>query len=135
METSSGKWSIFFFVPKGTAVTIPFVHMHRNEAFWGPDAKQFVPERWLQENPYSSQDFSGYRHLHTFSDGRTDVCSGGIQAVLSVLLRNFTFGLPSGPDTPIVTHRILMPRPKLVDEAGCILRMRVRQVTGLGEES
>ncbi|KIL67292.1 hypothetical protein M378DRAFT_9529 [Amanita muscaria Koide BX008] len=99
------------------------------------DQMQFVPERWLEENPYPSKDFSGYRHLYTFSDGPRK-CLGRMfalaesKAVLSVLVRNFTFELPSGPDTPIGTRKALMPRPKLADEAGFVLRMRVRQVTG-----
>ncbi|KAM6500078.1 Cytochrome P450 [Amanita muscaria] len=135
MKTSSGETVDSFFVPKGTTVTTPFIYMNRSEAFWGPDAKQFVPERWLEENPYPSKDFSGYKHLYTFSDGPR-ICIGRmfalaeIKAVLLVLIRNFTFDLPSGPDTPIAIHKILLPRPKLADEAGCVLRMRVRQVTG-----
>ncbi|KAM6495420.1 cytochrome P450 [Amanita muscaria] len=135
MKTSSGKMVDTLFVPKGTTVVTPFIYINRNEAFWGPNAKQFVPERWLEENPYPSKDFSGYRHLYTFSDGPRK-CLGRMfalaesKAVLSVLVRNFTFELPSGPDTPIGTHKALMPRPKLADEAGFVLRMRVRQVTG-----
>ncbi|KAM6495423.1 Cytochrome P450 [Amanita muscaria] len=135
MKTSSGKMLDTLFVPKGTTVATPFVHINRNEAFWGPNAKQFVPERWLEENPYPSKDFSGYRHLYTFSDGPR-ICLGRMfalgefKAVLSVLIRNFTFELPSGPDTAIGIHKGILPRPKLADEDGCVLRMRVRQVTG-----
>ncbi|KIL67272.1 hypothetical protein M378DRAFT_73991 [Amanita muscaria Koide BX008] len=134
IKTSSGKMVDSVFVPKGTMVTTPFVHMNRSEAFWGPNAKQFVPERWLEENPYPSKDFSGYRHLYTFSDGPR-ICLGRMfalaefKAVLSVLIRNFTFELPSGPDTAIGLHKAILSRPKLADEAGCVLRMRVRQVT------
>ncbi|KAM6496510.1 Cytochrome P450 [Amanita muscaria] len=134
-KTSSGKMVDSIFVPKGTVVTTPFVHMNRSEVFWGPDAKQFVPERWLKENPYPSKDFPGYRHLYTFSDGPR-ICIGRIfavaefKAVISVLIRNFTFELPSGPDSPIGKHKTFLVRPKLADEVGCVLRMRVRQVTG-----
>ncbi|KAM6495402.1 Cytochrome P450 [Amanita muscaria] len=134
IKTSSGKMVDSIFIPKGTMVTTPFVHMNRSEAFWGPNAKQFVPERWLEDNPYPSKDFSGYRHLYTFSDGPR-ICLGRMfalaefKAVLSVLIRNFTFELPSGPDTAIGLHKAILSRPKLADEAGCVLRMRVRQVT------
>ncbi|KAM6495223.1 Cytochrome P450 [Amanita muscaria] len=135
MKTPSGEMIDSIFIPKGTLVTTPFVNMNRNEAFWGPDAKQFVPERWLDENPYPSKEFSGYKHLYTFSDGPR-ICIGRMfsvaefKAVLSVLIRNYTFELPSGPDTPIGIHKVILPRPKIADEAGCVLRMRVRQVTG-----
>ncbi|KIL67273.1 hypothetical protein M378DRAFT_1024187 [Amanita muscaria Koide BX008] len=140
IKTSSGKMVDSIFIPKGTTVTTPFVYINRSEAFWGPNAKQFVPERWLEENPYPSKDFSGYRHLYTFSDGPR-ICLGKMfalaefKAVLSVLIRNFTFELPSGPDTPIGIHKGVLPRPKLADEAGCVLRMRVRQATREGEQS
>ncbi|KAM6495417.1 Cytochrome P450 [Amanita muscaria] len=131
MKTSSGKMVDTLFVPKGTTVTIPLIHINRSEAFWGPNAKQFVPERWLEENPYPSKDFSGYRHL-SFSDGPR-ICLGRVfalaefKAVLSVLIRNFVFELPSGPDTAIGSYKSFLPRPKLADEAGCVLRMRVRR--------
>ncbi|KIL67281.1 hypothetical protein M378DRAFT_299510 [Amanita muscaria Koide BX008] len=140
MKTSSGKMVDTLFIPKGTTVDTPFIHINRSEAFWGPNAKQFVPERWLEENPYPSKDFSGYRHLYTFSDGPR-ICLGRVfalaefKAVLSVLIRNFTFELPLGPDTAIGIHKGFLPRPKLADEAGCVLRMHVRQVTGEGESS
>ncbi|KIL67269.1 hypothetical protein M378DRAFT_159670 [Amanita muscaria Koide BX008] len=140
IKTSSGKMVDSIFVPKGTTVITPFVYINRSEAFWGPNAKQWVPERWLEENPYPSKDFSGHRHIYTFSDGPR-MCLGRMfalaefKAVLSVLIRNFTFELPSGPDTPIVLQKGILPRPKLADEAGCVLRMRVRQVTGGGEQS
>ncbi|KIL67277.1 hypothetical protein M378DRAFT_159681, partial [Amanita muscaria Koide BX008] len=135
IKTSSGKMVDSVFIPKGTTVATPFAHINRSEAFWGPNAKQFVPERWLEENLYPSKDFSGYRHLYTFSDGPR-ICLGRMfalaefKAVLSVLIRNFTFELPSGPDTAIGIYKGVLPRPKLADETGCVLRMRVRQVTG-----
>ncbi|KIL58929.1 hypothetical protein M378DRAFT_170017 [Amanita muscaria Koide BX008] len=135
IKTSSGEMADSIFIPKGTTVTTPFVYINRSEAFWGPNAKQFVPERWLEENPYPSKDFSGYKHLYTFSDGPR-ICLGRMfalaefKAVLAVLIRNFTFELPSGPDTEIGIHKGILSRPKLADEAGCVLRMRVRQVTG-----
>lgn len=34
------------FVPKGTEVNYSVYAMHRNKAFWGPDADEFIPERW-----------------------------------------------------------------------------------------
>jgi cytochrome P450 len=39
------------FVPKGTEVNYSVYAMHRNEAFWGPDAAKFVPERWEGKKP------------------------------------------------------------------------------------
>ena len=34
------------FVPKGTEVNYSVYATHRTKEFWGPDAEEFVPERW-----------------------------------------------------------------------------------------
>lgn len=34
-------------IPKGTWIIIPFKGLHRDERFWGADANQFNPRRWL----------------------------------------------------------------------------------------
>ena len=53
----------------------PIVFTNRNEKFWGLNAKSFVPERWLEENPKMPGDIQGHRHLLTFSDGPR-ICLG-----------------------------------------------------------
>ncbi|KAI3993729.1 hypothetical protein MKX01_002742 [Papaver californicum] len=35
-------------VPKGVAVWLPLVTLHRDPKLWGPDAGDFNPDRWLQ---------------------------------------------------------------------------------------
>ena len=93
-------------------------------ALWGADAATFDPARWLESAERTNskltnarkEEIQGYRHLLTFSSGPR-MCLGrnfaliGINvtfsvfcflsvvwAVLSVLIRNFSFELP-GPDT------------------------------------
>jgi hypothetical protein len=51
-----------------------------------------------------------------------------LQAVLSVLVRNFTFEFPDGAETQIVRHRGLIPRPKVAGQSGAHVPMRVRRV-------
>jgi cytochrome P450 len=34
------------FVPKGTEINYSVYVMHRSKELWGPDADEFVPERW-----------------------------------------------------------------------------------------
>ena len=41
-------------VPKGTVIPIIIYAIHRLERFWGDDAAEFKPERWLE--PRASQD-------------------------------------------------------------------------------
>ncbi len=50
------------------------------------------------------------------------------QAVLSVLIRNFSFELLNGPDTEIDVHFSLMNHPKMAGQRGAALPLRVRQV-------
>jgi cytochrome P450 len=57
------------FIAKGTVLHSPIIFTNRNEKLWGPDARSFVPERWLEENPHAPKDIHGHRHLMTFSDG------------------------------------------------------------------
>lgn len=71
-------------ISKGTAITAPAICINRAEAIWGPNAKEFYPDRWLvQEDgkePTKVQwgkpalentfrEVQGHRHLLTFSDG------------------------------------------------------------------
>ncbi|KAF8632084.1 hypothetical protein AX15_002060 [Amanita polypyramis BW_CC] len=134
MKIATGEIVDSVFIPKGTAVTSPFVFINRSEQFWGPDAKEFKPERWLMENPCLSKDLHGHRHIYTFSDG-PKICLGKgfaiteLKAVLSVLIRNFVFELPNGPSTKVVTHPSILKRPKLAGEVGPVLRLRVEQVS------
>ncbi|KAG5651864.1 hypothetical protein H0H81_007144 [Sphagnurus paluster] len=113
------------FVARGTTVRVPISCINRAEALWGPDAKTFRPERWLDGSleGMRAAEVQGVRHLLSFVDGpRT--CLGRafalteFKAVLSVLIRNFTFELPGGPETPIGSHRSILLRPKVAGEEG-----------------
>jgi cytochrome P450 len=48
---------------------------NRSETFWGPDSRQFNPERWLSDLQYPAKDIHGHRHLYTFADGPR-ICLG-----------------------------------------------------------
>ncbi|KAJ6459949.1 cytochrome P450 [Mycena sanguinolenta] len=119
-------------IPKGSIVTVPIRSIHRSETFWGPNAKDFAPERWvtLGTDLVRAKEIQGHRHLLTFLDGpRT--CLGksfALGAVLSVLIKNFAFEFPGGPETQIARHRGLVPRPKVVGQPGAQVQMIVRRV-------
>jgi len=135
LTLASGRTVESISVPKGTILTSPFTYINTCEAFWGPDAKQFVPERWLQQDdPSKAKDLGGHRKLYTFSDGPR-ICLGKtfalaeFKAALLILVRNFAFELPDGPSTKVqISRASVFPRPKLAGEVGCDLPMRVRQV-------
>ncbi|KAJ7701726.1 cytochrome P450 [Mycena metata] len=123
VETATGRFVDTVAIAKGTAVTVPINSMNQSVQFWGPDAKILNP---------SPQEIQGFRHLLTFSEGAR-VCLRKVfavtefKAVLSVLVRNFTFELPGGPQTVIGQHRNFLPRPKVVGESGYSVPLRVRQ--------
>ncbi|KAJ7744174.1 cytochrome P450 [Mycena metata] len=134
ITTASGEVVDSIVVPKGTIVTVPIRYMNQAEVFWGPNSREFEPERWLTlaDDPLRAKEIQGHRHLITFLDGpRT--CLGKsfalaeFKAVLSVLIRNFTFEFPGGPETEIGIHRALIPRPKVVGQPGGNVPMRVRR--------
>ncbi|EPQ51852.1 cytochrome P450 [Gloeophyllum trabeum ATCC 11539] len=123
-------------VGKGTLVTVPIACMNHSEAVWGPDAKEFVPERWLDNGkalPSRAQELQGHRHLLTFIDGPR-ICLGKnfalaeFKAVLSVLIRNYTFEFRDGPRTQVEKARAMLPRPQVVGETACRVPLRVRRV-------
>lgn len=46
--------------------------MNRAEVLWGPTAKEFEPERWLEADSLTltrAQEIQGHKHILTFSDG------------------------------------------------------------------
>jgi cytochrome P450 len=56
-------------IRKGTVVSSPIRAMNRSEAFWGSSAKDYIPERWLEDVIIPAKEISGPRHILTFSDG------------------------------------------------------------------
>ena len=50
------------------------------------------------------------------------------QAVLSVLIRNFSFELPHGPETKLDHYRSFIVRPKVAGEEGGRVPMVVKRV-------
>ncbi|KAJ7464550.1 cytochrome P450 [Mycena latifolia] len=134
ITTASGDVVNSIAVAKGSVVTVSIRCMNRSEVFWGPNAKQFEPERWLtlDDDPLRAKEMQGHRHLITFSDGPR-ICLGKsfalaeFKAALSVLIRNFTFEFPDGPETEIGMHRALIPRPKVVGQAAANVPLKVRR--------
>jgi len=45
--TVSGKMTEGISIAKGTFISVPICAINRSSAIWGPDAKQFKPDRWL----------------------------------------------------------------------------------------
>ncbi|KAE9401072.1 cytochrome P450 [Gymnopus androsaceus JB14] len=86
-------------VKAGDSFIIPFLVMNSDAQVWGPDAHEFVPERWITEGalPSGSELPHGpYSHLSNFIDGPR-VCIGWrlavqeIKLILASMIKNFEF--------------------------------------------
>ncbi|KAG1729371.1 cytochrome P450 [Suillus lakei] len=125
VRTESGEMTDRISVAKGTLITISVGAINRSSAIWGPDAKEFKPDRWLTEDGISgkAKEVQGHKHLLTFVDGpRTclgkDFAIAEFKTVLSVLVKNFVFEMQDGPGTLVEVVRGILPRPRVVGEDG-----------------
>ncbi|KAF8173882.1 cytochrome P450 [Mycena galopus ATCC 62051] len=132
ITTASGEVVDSIPIVKDTIVMVSIRCMNQSEQFWGENAKEFDPERWLTlgDNPLKAKEIAGHKHLLTFLDGPRTCLGKGFalaefKAVLSVLIRNFTFEFPDGFETEIVTHQGLLPRPKVAGQLGANVPMKV----------
>ncbi|KAF9224546.1 cytochrome P450 [Gyrodon lividus] len=137
VRTKSGELVDSISIAKDTLIVINIPLINRSAAIWGPDAKAWRPERWLEEDgiPKKAQEVQGHRHLLTFVDGpRTCLGKGFAVAefkiVLSVLVKNFVFELRDGLETKLEMGRGLLPRPNIVGEEGTKVPFRVRRFEG-----
>ncbi|KIN96258.1 hypothetical protein M404DRAFT_1006875 [Pisolithus tinctorius Marx 270] len=135
--TKSGQAINSISVARGTKIGLPMACINRSTAIWGPDAKVFRPERWLEKDgiPKKAQDVQGYRHLLTFADGPRNCLGKGfavseMKAVLSVLVKSFVFEMRDGPNTQIELCRGILPRPRVVGEEGAAMPLRVTRYEG-----
>ncbi|KAF7291767.1 hypothetical protein HMN09_01236300 [Mycena chlorophos] len=135
--TATGESVDRITVPKDTVVTVSIRYMNRATALWGEDAAEFKPERWsnLESSSHRAKEIQGHQHLLTFLDGpRT--CLGQsfalaeFKAVLSVLVRNYSFEFPGeeGKDTRIKMVLGLIMRPAVEGQDGPIVPLRVKRV-------
>jgi cytochrome P450 len=69
--TADGRFVDSIFVAKGAIVYIPIRAINRSEALWGKTAKDFDPNRWLDDriSQQKASEIQGYRHLLTFGSG------------------------------------------------------------------
>ncbi|KIJ59409.1 hypothetical protein HYDPIDRAFT_140642 [Hydnomerulius pinastri MD-312] len=134
IRTKSGQLVDHISVAKGSNLVISIACVNRSAAIWGSDAKEFKPERWLDEEgiPRKAKEIQGHRHLLTFVDGPRTCLGKGFaiaefKTVLLVLVKNFVFEMRDGPETKIETGRGVLPRPKVAGEEGARVPLRVRR--------
>ncbi|KAF7329164.1 Cytochrome P450 [Mycena kentingensis (nom. inval.)] len=117
----------------GDIVYIPIAVVNRDKGIWGPDADDFIPDRWdaLPDSAYAIQ--SVYSNMLSFLNGAHN-CIGyrfaiaEIKCFLYTLIRNFEFEL-AGPAEDVVPVVNIVQRPALASQPdkGFQLPMRVRR--------
>lgn len=135
LQTADNKTVDRISIAAGQKISIPIRTMNRSTSVWGADAKEFKPQRWLEEGGIQgkAKEIQAYRHLLTFVDGPR-ACLGKtfalteFKATLSVLIRNYKFKLRDGPDTKFEMGNVIIPRPKVVGEDGCCVPLCVCRV-------
>ncbi|KAJ7189265.1 cytochrome P450 [Mycena filopes] len=131
--TAAGQTVSSITIAKGSSFVIPMRCINRSVAFWGPDAKVFHPERWLEDITGQAKELQGHRHLLTFHDGPR-ICLGKafalaeMKAVLAILVRDFKFEFPGGRETKIETHVTIVVRAKVAGEEGTKVPLNVKRV-------
>jgi cytochrome P450 len=123
-----GSW-----VPEGTEIGFNAYVMHRNKKVWGPDAEEFVPDRWLIQAGESDDHFkerlnamnnaslafgAGSRKCIGMNLGRMEVYK-----TTATLIKLFAFEL-ADPSKDWSIHNSIFPR-----QSGVNLRMKRREGT------
>ncbi|CAG8489202.1 12875_t:CDS:2 [Ambispora leptoticha] len=104
-----------YFIPKDTPVFIPIVAMHRLSSFWGPDAEEFVPSRWL--DPKLAEKLSNFNYLPFLAGSRScigqKIALSEFKVFLAMLIRNFEFREIEGFNVKKELRITWRPKPNL----------------------
>ncbi|KAJ7778746.1 cytochrome P450 [Mycena maculata] len=122
-------------VNKGQAIVIPILDMNHDKAIWGPNATEFIPERW--ESQVISNSIPGvWGHMLTFLGGPR-ACIGyrfslvETKALLFALVRAFEFELAVpvadiGKKSGIVTRPVVRSQPEVGAQMPLLIKPYVR---------
>ncbi|KAF8161951.1 cytochrome P450 [Mycena galopus ATCC 62051] len=122
---------------KGEMVLIPIVALNRDVGIWGPDAAEFVPERWEAAIPGASAVPGIWGHMLTFLAGPRS-CIGfrfaltEMKALIFTLVRAFEYELAvpiedmGKKGTAIVTRPILLTDRAAGNQLPLLVRPVVR---------
>ena len=83
VKAANGETIDHVAIAADTTIIIPIRAINRSEQIWGADAKEFKPERWLNNEAgltAKSKEISGFHHLLSFIDGPR-ICLGRLFSV------------------------------------------------------
>lgn len=111
-------------IPKGTQLMIAPMIVNRLESLWGPDAEQFVPDRWCREDGNMHGGAASAFSLVTFLHGPRSCIGQGfakaeLRCLLAALVKRFEIEL-ADPLAPVKPVGMVTIKPK----GGLNLRLR-----------
>ncbi|KAJ7662429.1 cytochrome P450 [Mycena rosella] len=125
-------------IRKGDTIIVPILALNRDKEIWGPDAMEFIPERWESATPISNALPTMWGQMLTFLGGPRG-CIGyrfslvEMKALLFTLVRSFEFEL-AVPITDIGKRPVgVVQKPFLIGDpdAGNQLPLLVRPAARL----
>lgn len=93
VTTLSGERVDSISLGAGSVVMAPLKSLNISETIWGPDAKEFKPERWLEGDaglPEAARELGGYHHIMSFIDGPR-ICLGRLFAAAEFKVRLYWY--------------------------------------------
>lgn len=110
-------------IPKNTQIVLPIWAINRNPAFWGDNAEDFIPERWIdtdektgERRPNNNGGAPSNYAILTFLHGpRSCIGQGFAKAELRCLVAAFTgtFDMSmANPNENVVPHGVVTTKPK-----------------------
>lgn len=127
----SGKVYKELLVPAGTTIMVSQMGYNVNKDLWGPDAHEFLPERWLNMTEKPESSVGVYANLLSFSGGHKS-CIGWRFAVIELhtflvtLIKQFDFSLPgNGQEIKMIKVGVVTPLVVGEEEKGPQLPLTV----------
>ncbi|KAJ6566323.1 cytochrome P450 [Mycena capillaripes] len=121
---------------KGQTVVLPILALNRDPAIWGPDAHEFIPERWERNPPISTSIPGVWSHMLTFLGG-PHACIGyrfslvELKALLFTLVRGLEFQLavPAADIGRLPSAIVQLPAVRSDRAAGAQMPLLIRPFT------
>ncbi|KAI1432488.1 cytochrome P450 [Xylaria sp. CBS 124048] len=113
------------FIPKGVTVVLSMWQMNRSPELWGPDAGEFLPERWItagKPNSNGGAD-SNYEFLTFLHGPRSCIgqgfAKGEMRCLLAAMIRTFSWDLAMD-EAKVLPRGVITIKP----ENGLFLRLK-----------
>ena len=94
--------------PPGTALSVPSYTIHHSKEVWGPDAEEFVPDRWDRVTEKQKNAFIPFSYGPRSCVGR-NVAEMEMACIIATVFRNFEFEMQQ--EGPLETREGFLRKP------------------------